>query len=236
MKFAYLIEPPFNFRDARGVITGCDVELARRVCEALGTHTFEPVETEFAELLPGVNDGRWQMTTGLFDTAERRTLARFSRPIWALPDGLLVQRGNPLSLAGYRSVALHPSAILAVIRNQFQHRSAVEFGVPENRIRIFETYTQAAQAVGSGAVDAYASVARAHAGFINMNPEMAIESVAVPAREKPPAFGCFAFSPDNHELCNDVNEFLQHYLGSAGHRQMMAGFGFSEKEVDLIAG
>ncbi|MGV3548626.1 hypothetical protein [Rhizobium sp.] len=29
MKFAYLIEPPFNHRDADGTVTGCDVELVR---------------------------------------------------------------------------------------------------------------------------------------------------------------------------------------------------------------
>ncbi len=29
MKFAYLIEPPFNYREDDGTVTGCDVELAR---------------------------------------------------------------------------------------------------------------------------------------------------------------------------------------------------------------
>ncbi len=235
MKFAYLIEPPFNFRDADGDISGCDVELARRFCEVSGNMPFEPIETEFAELLPGVDDGRWHMTTGLFNTAERRKSALFSLPIWGLPDGFLVKPGNPLSLSGYRSLATHPEATLAVIRDQFQHRSAIEFGVPTERIEVFETYAQAADAVSSGKVDAYASVARAHTGFIARNPDMAVDVVAVPADEKPPAFGCFAFSPDNHELCNAVNEFLRQFLGSSDHRQIMAGFGFNDAEIDLVA-
>jgi len=58
MKFAYLIEPPFNYVDAAGRVTGCDVELARYVFAEIGITDFEPVETEFAELLPGVVDGR----------------------------------------------------------------------------------------------------------------------------------------------------------------------------------
>lgn len=95
MKFAYLIEPPFNYIDAVGRVTGCDVELARHVFAQLSIERFEPVEAEFAELLPGLAAGRWRMTTGLFGTEERRTLAAFSRPIWALPDGLLVREGNP---------------------------------------------------------------------------------------------------------------------------------------------
>ncbi|WP_348528988.1 transporter substrate-binding domain-containing protein [Mesorhizobium australicum] len=94
-KFAYLIEPPFNYRDADGTVTGCDVALARTVLGMVGLHDVEMVETEFAHLLPALSEGRWQMTTGLFATEERRWIAAFSRPIWALPDGLLVRKGNP---------------------------------------------------------------------------------------------------------------------------------------------
>lgn len=90
MKFAYLIEPPFNFRKDDGIVTGCDVELAKVILKRIGIDAFELVEAESAELLPGVAEGRWKMTTGLFGTTERRRVAAFSRPIWALPDGLLV--------------------------------------------------------------------------------------------------------------------------------------------------
>ena len=121
MKFAYLIEPPFNDRLEDGEIVGHDVEIARHVCDALG-ETFEPVETEFAQLLPGLADGRWRMTTGLFATDVRQAIATFSRPIWALSDGLLVAPGNPERLSGYRSIAENSRVRLAVIRDQFQHR------------------------------------------------------------------------------------------------------------------
>ena len=80
MKFGYLIEPPFNYRLADGTVTGCDVELAKAMLAHIGENNFEPVETEFAELLPGVAAGRWRMTTGLFATEERKKIAIFSRP------------------------------------------------------------------------------------------------------------------------------------------------------------
>ena len=82
MKFAYLIEPPFNYRDKDNFITGCDVELAKTILGKIDIHEFEPIETEFAELLPGVSKGTWRMTTGLFATEERRKFVAFSRPIW----------------------------------------------------------------------------------------------------------------------------------------------------------
>lgn len=232
-KFAYLIEPPFNFRDRSGAVRGCDVDLARHVLVELGD-TFEPIETEFADLLPGVTAGHWRMTTGLFATPERQELAAFSRPIWALPDGLLVRRGNPLNLMGYNSVAEDKACTIAVIRDQFQHRSAVEFGTPDDRILIFETYTEAAQAVRDGTADAYASVARAHTGFLEQNPDYECEVVAVPSEEKQPAFGCFAFALGDTMFRQSVDAILNIYLGSPAHRKMMQHYGFTDEEVALV--
>lgn len=235
MKFAYLIEPPFNYRNEDGTVTGCDVELARTILAMIGISAFEPIETEFAQLLPGVAEGRWRMTTGLFGTEERRKTAAFSRPIWALPDGLLVRKDDPKQLTGYKSVAQASGCVLAVIRDQLQHRSAIEFGVPKERILIFETYTDAAQALLDGRADAYASVARAHTGFTAQNSDLELEVVTVPSEEKEPAFGSFAFNKSDNEFRQAFDGALSEYLGSSEHRSLMRRFGFGDAELDLVA-
>lgn len=234
MKFAYLIEPPFNYRDDDGRVTGCDVDLARYVFAKMGIDSFEPMEAEFADLLSGLAAGRWRMTTGLFGTEERQNIASFSRPIWALPDGLLVTKGNPLGLVGYQSIAEQAGCILAVIRDQFQHHSAVQFGISKDRIKIFETYTDAAAAVRGCHVSAYASVARAHAGFIERNPDWGLDLTVVPDAEKKPAFGSFAFVKSDDDFRNDVDRVLGGYLGTSAHRCMMFRYGFSDDEIDLL--
>jgi len=234
MKFACLIEPPFNFRRPDGNVDGCDVALARMLSEELGAGPFEPIETEFAELLPGVAEGLWRMTTGLFATEERRKTAAFSRPVWALPDGLLVQRGNPLGLTGYRSAMDTTDCRLAVIRDQFQHRTAAAFGMPEERFAIFETYRQAAEAVRDGRADTYASVGKAHDGFLARHPDWELETVTVPREEKVPAFGCLAFAHADTDFRQEVDTVLERYIGSPAHRTMMAKYGFSDAEIDLL--
>ncbi len=234
MKFAYIIEPPFNYINDKGILTGCDVELAKIVLSKIGVDDFEPIETEFAELLPGVSQGSWRMTTGLFATKERQKIASFSRPIWALPDGLLVQKDNPKQLTGYKSIAETPDCVLAVLHEQIQHLTALECGVLDTQIRLFDTYEQAANAVLGGQVDAYASVARAHFGYLAQHGISELEIVAVPFDEKEPAFGCFAFSKSDDEFRASINEALVAYLGSDHHRSMMATFGFSDDEIDLV--
>jgi len=236
MKFAYLIEPPFNHIDSEGRVTGCDVELARHVVKELGLGNFVPIETEFAALLPGLAAGRWRMTTGLFATGERRVHARFTRPIWALPDGLLVRRDAPEQIAGYRAIAADDRTVLAVVRDQFQHRSAKTFGIPDTRIRIFETYRDAAGAVRDGVADAYASVGRAHDGFLGWHADWRLENRPIAAAEKPPAFGSFALSLSDAALCDAVDAVLAGYLGSDAHRRMAARYGFSDAEIDLVVG
>lgn len=233
MKFGFLIEPPFNYRLADGTVTGCDVELAKVILAQVGKNEFEPVETEFAELLFGVANGRWRMTTGLFATEERKKTATFSRPIWALADGLLVRKGNPKQLTGYRSIAGNRGARVAVIRGQVQHDAAVQFAVPDSRIQIYDSYSEAAEAVARGTVDAYASVARAHYAFSEQHPELDLEVACVGAAEKKPAFGCFAFAKHDDAFRQAVDDALQEYLGSKAHRAMMARFGFGNDEVDL---
>ena len=234
-RFAFLIEPPFCYRAADGTVTGCDVEVARHVALALGYASFIPVETEFADLLPGLADGRWHMTTGMFVTPERAGRAAFCRPVWALPDGLLVVGGNPRGIAGYNSLARDASLRLAVVQDQMQHRTALDLGVPEARIRVFANYPEAAAAVTSGAVDAYASVAMAHAGYLAEHPALALAVVEVPASEKAAAPGAFAVEKSETGFRDAIDTVLTAFLGSPEHRALMARFGFTDAEVDRIS-
>jgi polar amino acid transport system substrate-binding protein len=225
LRFAFLIEPPFCYRASDGAITGCDVEVARHVAQRIGVGALDPVETEFAELLPGLADGRWDMTTGLFVTAERRRLADFSRPIWALPDGLLVRRRNPHGIVGYSSVA-RAALQLGVVREQVQHSTALRLGVPKNRIRAFATYAEAAAAVAAGTIDAYASVAMAHRGYLERHSAHRLAVVEVPASEKAAEPGAYAFAKGQARLRDAVDEALAGFLGSVEHKALMARFGF----------
>ena len=235
MKFAYLIEPPFNDVDADGAVIGCDVELARAIVHEIGEAGFEPVQTEFADLLPGLAAGRWRMTCGMFATEARRAAALFSRPIWALPDGLLTRAEDAADLSGYRALIAREGARLAGVRNQEQAQTAVALGLSEQRLLTFETYEDAAQAVRDGRAEAFSSVGKAHQGYLARRPDPALSIQVVPSAEKPPAYGCFAFSRHDAALRDAIDQALTTHLGGEAHRAMMRRYGFSSAEVDLIA-
>jgi polar amino acid transport system substrate-binding protein len=230
IRFAFLIEPPFCFRTPDGSVTGYDVEMARRALASLG-YAMEPIETQFDQLLPGLARGMWDMTTGLFVTDARKRVAHFSRPIWMLPDGLLVRAADAGTISGYGSVAAGSQRILAAVRDQVQHLSALEAGIPDDRILVFGTYEEAAEAVSSHHVDAFASVAMAHRGYLAARRQSGLAVVDVPACEKQAERGAFAFGPGSHALRHQVDSVLENYLGSPEHVALMTDFGFSRADA-----
>jgi polar amino acid transport system substrate-binding protein len=227
--FAYLDEPPFCWPGVGGTAQGCDVELATAAFRALGITEFEQQLTTFAELLPGLASGRWTITTPLFVTAVRRQLVDFSRPVWALADGLLVRAGERVRLTGYRAVAA-AGARLVVVAEQVQEQAGLSAGIaPERMIRV-ATQEEAVAAVRAGEADAYASVAMAHRGYLAREPDAELAIVNVPASESVPAAGAFAFGKQHAALRQRFDAALEGLVGSDWHRAMMARHGFPTGE------
>jgi polar amino acid transport system substrate-binding protein len=233
-RFAFLQEPPFCVRGPDGEISGCDVELARIVLARIGIEQVQLIEAEFSQLLPGLVDGRWEMTTGLFISEERSKLASFSHPIWALHDGLLMLAGHSSGVTGYRSLASRELGLLGVVEGQIQRFTALRSGFPDRRIRVFRTQEEAAVAVANGSIDAYASVAMAHRGYAAIHRSVGFAVVDIPIDEQPPAHGGFALARKNQALCEAIDRELHSFLGSAEHRDLMLRYGFSSAEVDRV--
>jgi polar amino acid transport system substrate-binding protein len=231
MRFAWIAEPPFGFADKVGSVSGCDVALARHVFARLG-ETFEPVGTEFAELLDGLEDGRWEVTVGMFITPQRAARAAFTRPIWALRDGLLVAERDVGMIDGYRSLA-RLGGKLAVLQDQVQHQTARQLGVAAEMIVVLGDYAEAAAAVSAGAVTAYASVEQAHRGHIARNPGASLACVPVPASEKPAGPGAFACRSE--DFAARMDGVLRDFLGTQEHSALLASFGVSAEQVTAVS-
>ncbi|CAN7241071.1 transporter substrate-binding domain-containing protein [Bosea sp. LjRoot90] len=227
--FAYLDEPPFCWPAAGGAAQGCDVELASAALQALSITEFEQRLTTFAELLPGLASGRWTLTTPLFVTAERQKLVDFSRPVWALADGLLVRAADRERLSGYRAVAV-AAARLVVVGGQVQEQAGLAAGIAPERVVRVATQEEAVAAVRDGDADAYASVAMAHRGYLARQPNDSLAVVTVAVDEGSPAAGAFAFGKQHASFRERFDRALTDLIGSPWHRAMMARHGFPAGE------
>lgn len=233
VRIAYIEEPPFYWTAADGSVTGSDIELAEVVLRAIGVTAIDYQPTSFDELLPGVQQGRWDMNVPVFVTPERAAHVAFSAPVWALGDGFLLRAGNPKGLASYRAVAARGDARLGVIAAQVQFDSAKAAGVGDGQIVVFKDQPEAVAALRAGTIDAYASTAignRVLAGA-----DDALEAVAhEPGADGKVPVGAFSFDKGNHGLLQAVNDQLGNYLGSADHRTRMAKYGLTRTEIDSV--
>ena len=231
--FAYLDEPPFCAPAADGPV-GCDVEAAFAVLRAIGVERIETRLVTFAELLPGVARGEWQINTPLFITEERARLVEFSRPVWSLADGLMVQAGNPKRLASYRALAAHVDARLVVVADQVQEQRALGAGHNPARVLRVATQAEAVAAVQGGRADAYASVAMAHRGFLRAAPDARLTVVDFGADGGAAAEGAYSFSKTNADLKRAFDGLLQRFLGSPEHRAIMRRYDFADADVERV--
>ncbi|WP_432730639.1 transporter substrate-binding domain-containing protein [Variovorax sp. W6] len=233
VRIAYIEEPPFYWTGPHGAATGADIELADVVLRAMGVSNIEHHPTTFGELLPGLQEGRWDMNVPIFITPERAKLVAFSEPVWAIGDGFLVPRGNPKALTGYRAVASRSDALLGAVVGTVQIDSAKAAGVSDGQIATFKDQPTAIAALLAGKIDAYVSTTVGNRAFAatSKDVEAVAEDEGVGGRA--PAGG-FSFNRKKLELVQAVNRQLRAYLGTPDHRTRMAKYGIEAAEIDSV--
>ena len=234
VRIAYLEEPPFYWTAEDHRVTGADIELADVVLRAIGVTSIEHHLTSFEELLPGLQEGRWDMNVPIFVTAERAERVAFSVPVWSLGDGFLLRHGNPKALTSYGSIAARNDARLGIVAGTIQFDAARSAGVSDSQVVTFKDQPQAIAALLAGKIDAYASTSVGNRVLAGAN--SALEAISLEqGKEGRAPVGAFSFNRSNHDLLQAVNEQLRKYLGSADHRARMARYGLTETELDSVS-
>lgn len=233
---AILDEPPFCWVEIDGTAMGCDVEVATIVLRRAGIRPVSVQPVTFAELIPGLVAGRWQLNTGMFITAARRRQVRFTRPIWAVPDGLIVRSDDVGRFATYRDLGADANARLGVVVGQVQGDSARHAGVPDERLVSFATQDDAVHGVRHGEIDAAASTAIGNRALIaRMDAaDLVAVDLGTPAGgdRQPVPVGAFSLGLEQTALAAALDAQLAVFLGSPQHRAIMTGYGFTDHEVD----
>ena len=233
VRIAYIEEPPFYWTAKDGSVVGSDIELAHVVLEVIGATSIEHHPTKFEELLPGVEEERWDMNVPIFISAERERRVAFSRPVWALGDGFLLLAGNPKALTSYQSLAVQSDTRLGVIAGTMQIGAAKSAGVSDSQVVIFRDQSDAIAGLFAGKIDAYVGTAVGNRALAEAHP--GLETIAhETGKDGKTPVGGFSFSKDNHRLLQAVNDQLHKYLGSTDHRARMATYGITQTEIDSV--
>lgn len=233
LRVGYAVEAPYAMLAADGSVTGESPETARRIAQRLGLPPIEWVQVAFAELMPSLDERRFDLiAAGLFVTGARARQLRFSHPTVRVLPGLLAPRDNPKQLGGYRALAGRGDVRVAVVAGSVEQQRLQALGLATTALLVVPDLQAGRAAVATGVADALALSLPTVRGAAAAAPERLValaDTSATGAREID--FVAFAFHRDDAALQQAWNAAQAGWIGSAEHARTVAPFGFQPAEL-----
>ncbi|MFF3684900.1 ectoine/hydroxyectoine ABC transporter substrate-binding protein EhuB [Streptomyces sp. NPDC002187] len=229
-------EVPYGYVDKQGEFTGEAPELARVIFKRLGIDEVQPVATDFASLIPGLNSQQFDVVSaGMYINKERCAQVIFADPEYQMLDSFIVRKGNPKNLRTYEDV-VKSKARFATGTGYAEIDYAVAAGYPEKDIVILQDQVAGLNAVESGRVDVFAGTALTTREVVRKSAKAeATEAfAAVVDGERKIDGGGFAFRPTDTELRDAFNAEIHKMKKSGELFRILKPFGFTEKEMTTL--
>ncbi|MEU2164305.1 ectoine/hydroxyectoine ABC transporter substrate-binding protein EhuB [Streptomyces chengbuensis] len=226
-------EVPYGYIDEQGEFTGEAPELAKAVFKRLGIANVQPVATDFASLIPGLNSQQFDVVSaGMYINKERCAQVIFSDPEYQMLDSFIVPKGNPKNLRSYEDV-VRTKAKFATGTGYAEIDYAVAAGYPEKDIVILQDQVAGLNAVESGRVDVFAGTALTAREVVRRSrkAEATDPFAAVVDGKKKIDGGGFAFRPTDTELRDAFNAEIHKMKKSGELFRILSRFGFTKAEM-----
>ena len=219
--------PPRQYIDDQGNLQGLHPDLGNEIAKRL---CLEPayMNVEFAVQIPGLATKRWDMVnTGMYYKPERAQIMRMV-PYVVNALALVVEKGNPMKVSGYESLAGEPVAteIAGFADNLIRtiNDEQVGKGMKSMDIKAFNTFAEAFAALGAGQVKAvfgpdavaayYAERGSFDVGASGLNPGL------------PSSFGFDGKT--GQRLAHAVSNVLRDMVDDGTYNKLMSSYGATQ--------
>jgi len=164
---AYL---PFNYiHSETGQAGGWDYDVIPEICERLHCQPVF-VEVSWDVMIQSVADGLYDLAgDGITITAEREEIADFSMGYVAIEQRLLVRMGED-RFTNIEEFTANPELVMGTQTATTNYETAIQY-LSEDRVRAFEQFPFAVQALIAGDVDAVIIDETAGTGYLGENAE-----------------------------------------------------------------
>ena len=235
IRVAIADERPYGYIDDQGRARGPGPDVARHVLGELGINDIEWVVTAFGDLIPGLQEERFDMTAAeMAVQPDRCEKIIYSEPNTTYGEGLLVKQGNPHGLRMYSDFARRNKLKVAILEGANQLGYLRKLGVPDDKIVFIEENEEAIDAIAAGRADAYAATSLTVAGLAaksdKVEPALNFVDPVIKGREVR-GWGAFSFNRNSTELRDAVNEVLVPYKYTDEWEQTLTRYGFSKLDV-----
>ena len=234
-------EEPFGYLDAYGVLAGESPAVARGALESLGVTTLEPVQRPFGQLIDALLAGSFDIiTAGMAITPGRCERVIFSQPDYVAPTAFLVRKGNPRRLRTFADV-LRAGVPVAVLDSSVEQEAARTAGIPDDRIKKYNSPGQLYQAVFQGDAPVGALTDISLRNLIGRHPSTPLEvtpGLPLTGRALSQPAGAFAFRPADTDLRDAFDAGLTKLRESGDWLRIVTPYGATAANlppVDLTA-
>lgn len=235
IRIAIADEEPYGYMDDNGEARGPGPDVARYVLGEIGIDDIEWVVTSFGDLIPGLQEGRFDMAAAeMAVLPERCQKVIYSEPNTTYGEGLLVETSNPHGLRYYSDFAKRNELKVAILGGANQRGFLQALGVPDEKIVPIEDNEDAIEAITSGEVAAYAATSLTVAGLAErsdaVEPALDFVDPVIDGKEVR-GWGAFAFNKESGALRNAVNEVLIPYKFTDEWEEILLSYGFAQLDV-----
>ncbi|WP_099156535.1 ectoine/hydroxyectoine ABC transporter substrate-binding protein EhuB [Virgibacillus ndiopensis] len=222
-------EKPYAYQED-GELKGAAVDIATAVFKEMGIDNVEGKLSDFGQLIPGLNAGKFDViTAGMAINPDRCENADFGEPEMMYGEGLIVQKGNPKDLHSYKDIA-ESGASVSIMSGATENEYVKHEGVKDDQIQPASDIPATFSAVESGRADATTGT--------EMTVKMALESSGneklefvddfeQPDIEGTPSYGAAAFHKNNDALREAYNEQLAKLKEDGTVKELLEANGFS---------
>lgn len=232
LRAGFAAERPYAFVDTAGTVQGESAATLVALSARLGVQPIHWVPFEFAELIPALNAGRIDViASGMFITADRSALVRFTRPtVCSRPALVLAPDAMPTLTAA--SAGDCADCRIIVLSGGVEEDAAVALGFDQRLTRVPDIRTAVA-ALRTGRAEALLISAPTARELVRRNPDLRLAAPSISATVRAPGDGCaaFAFRLTDVSLADAYDRELGMFVGSDQHRSILKTFGFVPDEL-----
>lgn len=156
--------PPDSYIDPKtGLLTGADPVILGAILKKIGIPHSTDILTDFNSVIPGLLDGRWDISAfNFYITPPRCQQVAFTNPLVQYKEGAAVRAGNPLKIHSYADIAALPNVKVGIVAGAAELGYAQSAGIKNPQL--FPDTPTVWQALKTGRIDVYLDATHALLG------------------------------------------------------------------------
>ncbi len=205
---------PFEMEDAKGKLTGFDVELARHMAQAMGVKV-RFVKVDWSQIMPSLLTGQCDIImSGMTITPERNLWINFADPYMTTGQTILMRKALQIRVKSFKD--LNSSRYTVVTKPGVTAHDAVKKHMPKAKLRLFDSETAGVKEVLAGKADAFVYDLPFNAIYSGNNQAKLI-FLDTPFTHEPLGWGLRKGDPD---FLNWLNHYLAQIKGDGTYKAL----------------